>query len=636
MKRKKSFEDVDGELSNGDAPSPGPMSDTVDVEMHDAVDGTPSKKRSSINGRTHKSLTPSLDSTGAISASRQVEENGSTPKSNTPAKKISRELARLQWESEGVKTSKARVEDTLVEDEEEDYMDELSAPDQVGTPSKRTPMRPGSASRGQGIGTTPSKSTVRKNLFSTPTKTNGIGKGTPTSTPKFHPTADRSARRKTTKSLIERTILGNTSDNEEDEASLLQDIYGSDEENDIVGGDVPGTVSEAVEAIATPSKRGRGRPPGSKSKPREPSPLPQNLGPAELYFAQNRGKVQTSNNTLTSLSLLDHEEYFSLIRKHDDPHIKDINFLQDTHAGSFNQWQFELNQDFNICIYGWGSKRELLSKFANHLYNTFDDPEKNKIVVVNGYVPTLTVKDVLNTVAAAVADRGQKLGSQPAEMLETLVGLLERDPSQHVTLMINSIDGSPLRRPSTQTVLARLASHPQISLIASADHPSFPLLWDTSLRSTYNFLFHDCTTFQPYAVEVDVVDEVNELLGRSGRRVGGKEGISFVLKSLPENAKNLFRVLVAEQLIGMSEDDDMEDDDNDKRMGNQEVGVEYRVLYNKAAEEFICSNEMNFRTLLKEFHDHQMIESRKDALGTEILSVPFRKEELETILEDIS
>jgi origin recognition complex subunit 2 len=30
-----------------------------------------------------------------------------------------------------------------------------------------------------------------------------------------------------------------------------------------------------------------------------------------------------------------------------------------------------------------------------------------------------------------------------------------------------------------------------------------------------------------------------------------------------------------------------------------------------------------------------MIQSRKDILGTEILSVPFRKEELETILEDI-
>jgi origin recognition complex subunit 2 len=35
------------------------------------------------------------------------------------------------------------------------------------------------------------------------------------------------------------------------------------------------------------------------------------------------------------------------------------------------------------------------------------------------------------------------------------------------------------------------------------------------------------------------------------------------------------------------------------------------------------------------FHDHQMIHSRKDAMGTETLSVPFREEELETILEDL-
>ena len=49
--------------------------------------------------------------------------------------------------------------------------------------------------------------------------------------------------------------------------------------------------------------------------------------------------------------------------------------------------------------------------------------------------------------------------------------------------------------------------------------------------------------------------------------------------------------------------DDDEDEDNEPRAGNlrrNEPGVEYRVLYQKAVEEFICSNEMNFRILLKE------------------------------------
>ena len=34
--------------------------------------------------------------------------------------------------------------------------------------------------------------------------------------------------------------------------------------------------------------------------------------------------------------------------------------------------------------------------------------------------------------------------------------------------------------------------------------------------------------------------------------------------------------------------------------GGENPGIEYRMVYNKAVEEFICSSEMAFRTLLKE------------------------------------
>ena len=150
---------------------------------------------------------------------------------------------------------------------------------------------------------------------------------------------------------------------------------------------------------------------------------------------------------------------------------------------------------------------------------------------------------------------------------------------------------------------------------------------------------------------MSVVDDVNELIGRTGRTVKGKEGVGFVLRSLPENARNLYRVLVAEALAGMDDGvggggdagaSDEEDDNGDngehgtrRTTSNEEGAVEYRVLYQKAVEEFICSSEMAFRTLLKEFHDHQMIVSRKDGTGTEMLGVPFRREEMEAILEDL-
>ncbi|KAF8862063.1 ORC2-domain-containing protein [Acephala macrosclerotiorum] len=507
------------------------------------------------------------------------------------------------------------------------------------TPSKHIRSSPAKKNGNHSIQRTPSKSQslLNKKLFATPSK--NVESTENNETPRITRNADRSARRKSTRSLIERTILGNASDNDEDEEDLAGHIYGSDEEDDL-GEDANGLLEESS-APETPSKRGRRK--GSKNRRRSPTP-PEDLTAHEKYFFHNRGsRAKTSNNNLSSLALLDHEEYFSRARNMKDSHAENIKFLEGLHAEDFRQWQFELSQQFNICLYGWGSKKSLLMQFADHIYNSQTDHTKAKIVVVNGYVHNLTIKDILNTVASAVAERGHKLGAQPAEMLENLIALLEEDKDQEITLIMHSIDRAPLRKPAVQSILSRLSSHPQIHMVASADHPSFPLLWDSSLRSTYNFLFHDCTTFQLYTSEIDVVDEVHELLGRSGRRVGGKEGVSFVLKSLPENAKNLFRVLIGEQLAAMEDGsgataEGNEDDDNEKRTTNfkqNEPGVEYRVLYKKAVEEFICSNDMAFRTLLKEFHDHQMIQSRKDALGTEMLSIPFQKEELETILEDI-
>jgi origin recognition complex subunit 2 len=68
----------------------------------------------------------------------------------------------------------------------------------------------------------------------------------------------------------------------------------------------------------------------------------------------------------------------------------------------------------------------------------------------------------------------------------------------------------------------------------------------------------------------------------------------------------------------------------------QHDGVEYRVLYRRAREELVCSSEQQLRALLREFHDHQMVESERDALGAERLVVPFRREELEMLLEELA
>lgn len=427
---------------------------------------------------------------------------------------------------------------------------------------------------------TPAKSSVA-NGADTPRRING---------------ADRSARRKSARALINRVMGDALSDDEEDNEAIAREIYESScEEDEEAEEDREGSEGELDELLstttATPSKTPRGRKRKVTARKKSPTP-PRDLPPHEQYFYQNKpGLAKTSNNDLSSLDLLTHDEYFTLLRESKDQHNEDIQFLQSLHAESFPQWAFELSQGFSICLYGYGSKRQLLREFASRLYSMADGCGSHKIVVVNGYIRTTTIRDILTTIASAIEPTIKLSSANHVIMVQNLLSLLSsRDVT--ITLIINSMDAIQLRKAGVQSTLAQLAAHPQIRLVCSADTPDVSLLWDSGLRSSFNFLFHDCTTFAPYLAEMDVVDEVHELLGRKARRAGGKDGVAFVLRSLPENAKSLFRLLVGEVLVMMMDEESGPDAEN--------PGVEYRMLYNKAVEEFICSSEMAFRTLLKE------------------------------------
>jgi len=492
---------------------------------------------------------------------------------------------------------------------------------------------------------TPTQKDKAKSLFATPTR------DTKLSTPSRIKNADRSAKRKSARLLLEQD-----EDDVWDGADRLAEEILADEEESDDGApvDEDQDVRESVEAdVAAPAaedaagtetqtpKRRRGRPKGAKNK-RSPTPEGE-LPPHERYFFQNRaGPPQTSNNNLSKVSLLTHEEYFEKLRQYVDPHKEEKELLLQLHRRAFPQWYFELCEQFNICLYGYGSKRRLVHEFADWLYQRSPSSSPPTIVIVNGYTPSISVRSIFATIVSAILgpDTPSKLGAQPTEVLEFLQSVLKsRRPAAPVTVLINSIDAPPLRRATNQALLARLAATPGISVLATADTPNFTLLWDVSLRDQFNFVFHDCTTFAHYEAEMtNVVDEVHNLIGRRGRRVGGKEGVGFVLKSLPENARNLYRLLLTELLSGMDQghgSDDEDAEDNHARRDHEETGVEFRTLYHKAAEEFIASSEMMFRTLLKEFHDHQMITTRTDASGMEVLGVPLSREEMEGVLEEL-
>lgn len=482
-----------------------------------------------------------------------------------------------------------------------------------------------------------------RTLFSTPKKNQLL-----TVTPSKSKKADRSAKRKSAQILAE-----NHDDDDWDGQDALARAILEDVEEDLAeDADTMRNTPHIEASVETPQDTDpttpikttgkRGRPKGAKNKR---SPTPEgDIAPEERYFFQNRaGPPQISTNKFNSVKLLTQEEYLGYTQKYRDHHEPELLQLMKLHTRSFPQWQFELTEGFGLCLYGYGSKRKLINNFAEWLYKQSQIPPR--IVVVNGYTPKLSARGIVNAVASALLNEEERLRlvGQPHELVDGLFAYLASHPPKgQLVIMVNSIDGHPLRRSSAQTVLARLADHPMIHFVATADSPTFPSLWNSSLLDQYKFVFHDCTTFAPYTAEIQIVDEVHDLLGRKKLRTGGKEGIGFVLKSLPENARNLYRILLSEILAILTDDNERSWGRQDGKAVNkqtqdlaEEVGIEYRALYQKASEEFICSSSMNFQFLLKEFHDHQMITSKRDASGTEMLGVPLAKEEMEAVLEDL-
>ncbi|KAK9370238.1 origin recognition complex subunit 2-domain-containing protein [Lipomyces kononenkoae] len=435
-------------------------------------------------------------------------------------------------------------------------------------------------------------------------------------------------------------MSGNGSGSEDDDGQPELSAYVSDQgESASENGE-----DEGPELLETPTKaRQRTRidhdkeATPSKQKDRENFPNII-LDAADGYFDQHVTKPTLSANSISDLPVLTPQDYVTCIKQAEIYHKSSRETLIKLHETLFPQWAFELSQGFNLVLYGVGSKRELVLSFAEeYLYDT-------TVLVVNGYNPSTTIREVLASSAAILLnDPNVKIPKAIPDVLSLIMNTHEPGPFPYanyrpkLVLLIHNIDGEVFRNDRSQSALSRLASHNQVSLVATVDHINAPLLWDSAKLSALKFIWHDATTFASYTAETSFFDPL-ALRGGSGRlnlngRTGpGHAGIRYVLESLTSNARGLYRVLISHQLQAV---EDAKGETQEGRNDNSSRhGMEFKTLYQRCSEEFIVTNELNFRTMLTEFYEHEMLQSTKDLVGTEIIYAPFDPEVLERLLED--
>ncbi|KAJ2627363.1 Origin recognition complex subunit 2 [Coemansia sp. RSA 1694] len=336
-------------------------------------------------------------------------------------------------------------------------------------------------------------------------------------------------------------------------------------------------------------------------------------GPAyERYFQDlhtTKGS-KTSDNTLSKLPPLTQSECRAILSKVPIKHKGELELLEQLHRRQFRQWFFEMSCGFNLVFYGYGSKRRLMNSFATEL--AADAP----VVIINGFFPTLNLKQSLERVVSEVIGIGDTTGTV-ADLASLIHGYFDSEARKvdEMYFIVHNIDGSCLRK--HQAALAVLASCPSVHLLASIDHIEAPLIWDSSTTTRFNWAWHDLTTFEPYTVETsyeNFASDTTEI---------GPRGVLHVLASLTENAKSIFRILaeyqIAESVMG----------DAAAKMPE----MAHSAYFAACRDQFLVSSELTFRSQLTEFRDHKVIQSRHAADGTESVHIPLDTATLGTILE---
>lgn len=149
-------------------------------------------------------------------------------------------------------------------------------------------------------------------------------------------------------------------------------------------------------------------------------------------------------------------------------HERAVKSLNEEYKTYFNKWLTLFDEGFTVLLHGFGSKRNLLQNFHK------EKLAERHVIVINGFFPSLTVKDILDAIWVDLLEQSST-GGNPHETVNMIEDEMNKIPALHLFLIVHNIDGTMLRNAKAQSVLSRLASIKNLHMIGSIDHINTPL-----------------------------------------------------------------------------------------------------------------------------------------------------------------
>ncbi|XP_026737065.1 origin recognition complex subunit 2 isoform X2 [Trichoplusia ni] len=413
---------------------------------------------------------------------------------------------------------------------------------------------------------------------------------------------------KQVKDIIKKRII-----NEVDSDSAESDFSGGSssdfvpEESNHETDSAPSSASSEDEEETQQPKGTVGKAPKTKDSKTKVNDSEYFVTPDNYFMMHSSKKIATSDHTLARLKNLNIDENEAENIELSSEHKSCIDNLCQTHKQLYNKWLYVMSENFNIILYGIGSKRSLLQQFQKQKLKEFPS------IVVNGFFPSLTIKSILETIVIDLLENS----SVPSNIGD-IVNLIDTQLTENqmdLFLIVHNIDGTMLRNSKAQSTLASLSQIKNVHTIATIDHINAPLLWDHNKLSKFKFTWWDVTTFMPYIEETSYENSL--MTHRSGALQ--LSSLKSVYQSLTSNAKGIFKIIIEYQL------------ENQKQAHYQ--GLPFKDLYSKCREQFLVSSDLALRAQLTEFLDHKLVKMKRTYDGSENLVIPIDNVLLQQFLE---
>eukprot|EP00055_Hartaetosiga_balthica_P015305 m.89447 g.89447 ORF g.89447 m.89447 type:complete len:722 (-) comp8830_c0_seq1:498-2663(-) len=303
----------------------------------------------------------------------------------------------------------------------------------------------------------------------------------------------------------------------------------------------------------------------------------------DMYFDEHHGQPsKTSSNTLSKLKLsaMNEKTIWEIVKAfHSQSSTAHEEKIDTIKKSLFPKFGRQLQANFNVAVYGVGSKKKLLAAFADEYLRS------EYVITVNGFFPSLNLKQILTMISDNILEMHVPTRDS-VDHARTIVHYYKQSKDlPNIYMLVHSLDGFKLRSPLAQEVLSILGSIPEIRIIASLDHINFPLLWSQTTLGRFNFVWHEANTFDMYEQETSYSDT---LVLKSGQlRVAG---VSHVMQAIPESARKCYWILLQHCLSHPVS-----------------KGLSFDVYLDRCMQQFAVHGEHALRTHLREFKDHHIV-----------------------------